>query len=237
MGLTKNFEMFDFIKERKLKFFVFGILCVFAIVAWSVFVWQDDITNFLSDLSLYFRDKVKVLDDIPLVIYSLAIFILPLFFLPVTPIYFLASVRTDEYSYIIILIFCLIGVTANIVVSYFIARKFGVFLRSVISKRGLKIPEISSSEHYEFIFLMRMIPGNPLTVQNYGLGIANVSFFKYMVVSLPIQYIQISAYIYFGEGIFEGCISKIILASSLLVIIAIIARILDKRYGDKLRNN
>ena len=82
---------------------------------------------------------------------------------------------------------------------------------------------------------MRMIPGNPLSVQNYGLGVANVSLFKYAIVSLPIQYIQIVAYIYFGEGIFEGGISKIMLASSLLFVIAIIARILDKRYGYKIR--
>ena len=133
------------------------------------------------------------------------------------------------------LLFCLLGVTANIFLSYFLGRKFGTFLRSVFARRNIKIPQILPSEEYELIFLMRMIPGNPLSVQNYGLGVANVSLFKYAIVSLPIQYIQIVAYIYFGEGIFEGGISKIMLASSLLFVIAIIARILDKRYGYKIR--
>ena len=227
--------MLDFIKGRKLKFLAFGIICIVGVVAWSVFFWQDEITKWLSALSGYFRDTVGLLDGVPLILYALAIFILPIFFLPVTPIYFLASARTDEYSYSTVLVVCLIGVTANIVATYFMARRFGNFLRKVLSKRGVKVPTIQPSEHYEFIFLMRMLPGNPLSVQNYGLGLADVSFFKYMVVSLPIQYIQIAGYIYFGEGVFEGGFSKIILASSLFVIIAIIARLLDKRYGHKLR--
>ena len=227
--------MLNFIKERKLKFLLFGALCIIAIFSWSIFVWQDTITKSIADLSEYFRSVVGLLDGVPLIFYSLAIFILPLFFLPVTPVYFLASARTDEYSFAVVLLFCLLGVTANIFLSYFVGRKFGAFLRSIFTRRNIKIPQISPNEEYELIFLMRMIPGNPLCVQNYGLGIANVSLFKYAIVSLPIQYIQIVAYIYFGEGIFEGGISKIILASSLLFVIAIIARILDKRYGYKIR--
>ena len=204
---------------------------------WSIFLWQDEITTWISDLSTYFRDAVGLLDGVPLICYSLAIFILPLLVLPVTPVYFFASARTDEYSFIVVLLFCLLGVTANIFVSFLIAKKCGKLLRLFFAKRNIKIPEIQPNEEYELIFLMRMLPGNPLAVQNYGLGLADVSLYKYAIVSLPIQYIQIVAYIYFGEGIFEGGISKIILASSLLFVIAIIARILDKRYGYKIRKN
>lgn len=80
-----------------------------------------------------------------------------------------------------------------------------------------------------------MIPGNPLAVQNYVLGAANIPFDKYVLVSLPIQYIQIAAYVYFGEGVFEGGLSKLMLGTSILLVIAVIARMLDKRYGYKLR--
>ena len=54
-------------------------------------------------------------------------------------------------------------------------------------------------------------------------------------MSLPIQYIQIAAYVYFGEGVFEGGLSKLMLGTSILLVIAVIARMLDKRYGYKLR--
>jgi len=135
-----------------------------------------------------------------------------------------------------VLFVCLLGITANIIASYFISQKFGTFLRDKMAARNIRIPSVPEYEHYELTFLMRMIPGNPLAVQNYVLGIVNVSFFKYVVISLPIQYVQVAAYVYFGDGIFDGKISKIILGASLLLIIAVIARMLDKRYGHKLRN-
>ncbi len=226
--------MLNFIKNRKLKFALFGLSCVFVVFVWGVYFWQSEISKCLADMSEYLRDSVDFFEDIPIIFYALAIFILPLFFLPVTPIYFIAAARIGEYSYAEVLLICLIGVTANIVVSFFVSRKFGLFFRRILSRKAIRIPTLSKTEDYELTLLMRMIPGNPLTVQNYVLGAANVAFPAYLIISLPIQYIQIATYIYFGEGIFEGGFSKIILGSSLLLVIAIIARILEKRYGHKL---
>ena len=229
--------MMDFIKRRRLKLAMFGLACIVLLLVWVFCFWRAEIIGYLAEISRYFRDSVHFLEDVPLVYYSLVILILPIFFLPVTPVFVLAAARVESSSYIVVLFFCLLGVTANIVVSYFISRKFGVFLREKLRRRGVNVPRIPSYEQYELTFLMRMIPGNPLAVQNYVLGAAGVSFFKYVVVSLPIQYLQVSAYVYFGEGIFEGGISKIILGSSILLVIGVIARMLDKRYGHKLKKN
>ncbi len=222
-------------KSRKSKFIIFGASVVLALCAWSFFLWRREIIGILTEASAYFRDTVHLLDGVPLIAYTLIIFILPIFFLPVTPVFIIAASRAESTPFILILLACWLGVTLNIVASYFISRRFGRFLRGVFAKRGIKIPEIPEYEHYELTFLMRMIPGNPLSVQNYVLGMAEVPFMKYVVVSLPIQYIQISAYVYFGEGIFEGGLSKLMLGGGVLAVIAIVARMLDKRYGYKLR--
>ena len=113
--------------------------------------------------------------------------------------------------------------------------QLGDFLRDKLDARGLRIPSLPPYEQYEFVFLMRMIPGNPLAVQNYALGLAGIPFVKYVVVSLPIQYVQIFGYVYLGEGFFTGGFSNMAIAVSFFVILAIVARMLDKRYGHKLR--
>ena len=207
------------LKDRRVKLVLFGAAAVLLVCLWSLWIWHKDIEVLLAELSVYFRDSVHFLDGVPLICYSFVIFILPIFFLPVTPIFILASARPESY----------------IAVSYFISRKFGIFLRRKLSERGINIPDIPPYEQYELTFLMRMIPGNPLAVQNYVLGAANIPFDKYVLVSLPIQYIQIAAYVYFGEGVFEGGLSKLMLGTSILLVIAVIARMLDKRYGYKLR--
>lgn len=229
--------MDDYNKKRLLKLCAFGVLCVALAALWTFFVWRDEIAVMLAELGEFFRDGVKFLDGVPLICYSLVIFALPIFFLPVTPVFILAAARADESSYAVVLFFCLLGITANVIVSYFISRKFGAALRGVLAKRGVRIPKVPLYEQYELVFLMRMIPGNPLAVQNYVLGAADVSFFKYAVVSLPIQYMQVAVYVYFGEGIFDGGISKIILGSSMLMVIAVVARMLEKRYGHKLKKS
>ena len=167
-----------------------GIFAV-ALFVWAFFFWQREIEVFLADVGVYFRDNLRLLEGVPLIVYSLVIFILPIFFLPVTPIFILASARAETEPMIVILLYCWLGVTANIVASYFISRKFGDFLRDKLDARGLRIPSLPPYEQYEFVFLMRMIPGNPLAVQNYALGLAGIPFVKYVVVSLPIQYVQI----------------------------------------------
>ena len=177
------------LKDRRVKLVLFGAAAVLLVCLWSLWIWHKDIEVLLAELSVYFRDSVHFLDGVPLICYSFVIFILPIFFLPVTPIFILASARPE--SYIAVLGYCWLGVTLNI--------------------------------------------ANPLAVQNYVLGAANIPFDKYVLVSLPIQYIQIAAYVYFGEGVFEGGLSKLMLGTSILLVIAVIARMLDKRYGYKLR--
>jgi len=227
--------MLDYVRKRKLKFALFFAACAVALVLWGAFLAREDISEAIVGASGYFRKCVGMLEGVPLAYYALAIFLLPIFFLPVSPVFFLASARMPEYSYPEVLAVCWLGVAANIIASYFISRKFGMIIRRIFARKGINIPDFPPSAHYEFVFLMRMIPGNPLTVQNYALGLANVSFAKYVLVSLPIQFVQIAAYVYFGEGVFEGGLSKIFLGSGILFTLAAIARMLEKRYGYKLK--
>lgn len=221
--------------KRKYAYLASAGIFAAALFAWAFFFWQREIEVFLADVGVYFRDNLRLLEGVPLIVYSLVIFVLPIFFLPVTPIFILASARAETEPMIVILLYCWLGVTANIAVSYFISRKFGDFLRVKLEARGVKIPRLPPYEQYEFVFLMRMIPGNPLAVQNYALGLAGIPFVKYVVVSLPIQYVQIFGYVYLGEGFFTGGFSNMAIAVSFFVILAIVARMLDKRYGHKLR--
>ena len=217
------------------KFLTASVVFAFAICIWTFFIWRDDISTLLASVSAYLRDSISILSDVPLIFYSIAIAILPIVFLPVTPVYIVASARCADESYLTVLLYCWLGAAINIAVSYFIARRFGDVLRRRLERRSIHIPVIPDYEQYEFILLLRLIPGNPLTVQNYVLGGANVDFSKYIIASIPIQFIQVAAYVYFGEGIFDGMLSKFILGTSFLFVLAIIARMVDKRFGHKIR--
>ncbi len=233
----------------KLRKALLKYLCIAAAVStvlllWTFVLWGREISVRLIEashaidetFSSDFRCFLDALDGIPLVFYSLAIFVLPIFFLPATPIYIIAASRAAEESYLLVLFYCYAGVTLNISASYFISKRFGRFLRKKFEERGVVVPKIPEYEHYELTFLVRMIPGNPLAIQNYALGLADIPFFKYIAVSLPLQYAQVAVYIWFGEGVFSGGLSKILLGSATLLVAALLARMLEKNYSYKLRN-
>lgn len=209
---------------------------LFALAAGGVLcVCGAEISELLRAAGAFFSEKLAVLEGVPLICYSLVIFALPIFFLPVTPVFFIAAARVGEFPIWEIVFFCCLGVTLNIAFSYYISRKFGAFLRRKLDARGVNVPRLPEKHQYVFVFLMRLIPGNPLAVQNYVLGLAEVPFFKYAVVSLPIQYLQIFGYVYLGDGFLTGGLGKIVAVVACFAVLAVFARILDKKYGHKFR--
>ena len=209
---------------------------LFALAAGGVLcVRGAEISELLRAAGAFFSAKLAVLEGVPLICYSLVIFALPIFFLPVTPVFFIAAARVGEFPIWEIVFFCCLGVTLNIAFSYYISRKFGAFLRRKLDARGVNVPRLPEKHQYVFVFLMRLIPGNPLAVQNYVLGLAEVPFFKYAVVSLPIQYLQIFGYVYLGDGFLTGGFGKIVAVVACFAVLAVFARILDKKYGHKFR--
>ena len=209
---------------------------LFALAAGGVLcVSGAEISELLRTAGVFFSAKLAVLEGVPLICYSLVIFALPIFFLPVTPVFFIAAARVGEFPIWEIVFFCCLGVTLNIAFSYYISRKFGAFLRRKLDARGVNVPRLPEKHQYVFVFLMRLIPGNPLAVQNYVLGLAEVPFFKYAVVSLPIQYLQILGYVYLGDGFLTGGLGKIVAVVACFAVFAVFVRILDKKYGHKFR--
>ena len=171
------------------------------------------------------------IEALPLWAYPLACFLLPIFVLPITPVYFAAGASGENILLVIFL--CYADVVFNMAFSYFISRKFADFARKVLSRRGVEIPNISKKSGADFVFLVRMIPGNPLCVQNYLLGLSGVDFKKYMFISMVIQAFHVSGYIYFSEGIVRGDFASLIFGASLICVFIAAARILKRRkqYG------
>lgn len=216
------------IKRHKIKIAFGGLAFLAIVLLWSFLLWQDEIFALIKEFSAWLREEVKLLNKAPLILFPVAILILPIVGLPVSPVYLVAGGRQENIWLVILL--CFLGVVANMALGYFIAKKFANFVRPKIEARGIKVPQVPRDEQCDIIFLVRMIPGNPLTVQNYLLGLADVEFKRYMLVSMPVQFFQVAGYIYFSDGIISGSASNFFLGVSLLCVIAVIARIVQKKF-------
>lgn len=206
------------------------IAAVFAAAVLLLF-FEPEILRLVELVKALLSTIFEQIEALPLWAYPLACFLLPIFVLPITPVYFAAGASGENILFVIFL--CYVGVVFNMAFSYFISRKFADFARKVLSRRGVEIPNISKKSGADFVFLVRMIPGNPLCVQNYLLGLSGVDFKKYMAISMIIQAFHVFGYIYFSEGIVRGDFASLIFGASLICVFIAAARILKRRkqYG------
>ena len=204
------------------------VVVSYALFGGEMAVLSDCARRFCGEISGY-------LNLIPVWAYALAIFILPIFFFPVSLIFMIAGNKAacGECSFWEVYAFCALGLTLNILFTYFLAAFFGSFAERLLAKRGLRVPKVCAGDECEIILLIRMIPGNPLIIQNYILGLARVNYLKYALISVPFQLITLAAYMYFGESVFEGDFAGVSMAVSLIIILALIARIVSKRCSHK----
>ena len=200
-----------------------------AVVLFSVF--EPEILGFAEFVKKQISPLFARIESLPLWAYPLACFLLPIFVLPITPVYFAAG--ASNANILLVIFLCYFGVVLNMAFSYFISRKFSDFARGILNRRGAEIPNISEKSATDIVFLVRMIPGNPLCVQNYLLGLSGVDFKKYMEVSMIVQAFHVSGYIYFSEGIVRGDFTALIFGASLICVFIAAARILKRRkqYG------
>lgn len=83
---------------------------------------------------------------------------------------------------------CLLSLFVNMTVGYVMARYcFRELIVKVLRRRQFKLPEISELNQFRITFLIRALPGVPFTLQNWILGILNVPYLLYIIVSLATQ--------------------------------------------------
>lgn len=163
----------------------------------------------------------EILQSAHPLLFLFCLILFPLGPIPISPIWILAGVRFGPTTAIAL---SSIGLILNLSLSYLLSRTLlRNFLQKVLSKRIAQIPSIEATQQLSLTLFVRLLPGNPLCIQNYLLGILGVRPFWYFIIGLPIQLAYATAFILLGQALFEGTVGSIIIATPFTV--AIIAGI------------
>lgn len=160
--------------------------------------------------------------------FILGLTLLPLGPVPVSPIWLLAGMRFGPGVGIAVSAFCLL---VNFGIAYVLSsRVIRGPLERILLRFEFNIPKVPVEDAAKFTFMIRLVPGNPLCVQNYLLGIMRVRPLLYFGIGLPIQLLYAIAFIQFGGAIFEGQLGRVILAALFLVVIILGVKLGAKYY-------
>jgi uncharacterized membrane protein YdjX (TVP38/TMEM64 family) len=127
-----------------------------------------------------------------------------------------------------------IAITVNMVVTYFLARRaLRPLLEKLITRLGYKLPQVDAGDVTDLVMILRLTPGIPFCVQNYLLGLAEMPFAKYILISCLISCPQNAAIVLFGDALMKGKGKMLLIAGSLVAVAAVATHMARKHYARK----
>ena len=133
-----------------------------------------------------------------------------------------------------VIILALLALAANMALSYFLARRaLRPLLEMLFIKLGYALPRAKAGDEFDLIVLLRVTPGVPFPVQNYLLGLAEVPFGQYLLVSFLIQGPLNAAFILFGDALLHGKGKVALVALSVILALMAATQLVRKHYGKK----
>ncbi len=128
----------------------------------------------------------------------------------------------------------LFALTVNMALSYFLARRaLRPLLEALFKRLGYPLPRAAAGDEFDLIVLLRVTPGVPFPVQNYLLGLAEVPFGQYLLVSFLIQGPLNAAFILFGDALLHGKGKIALIALSIILALMAATQLVRKHYGKK----
>lgn len=126
------------------------------------------------------------------------------------------------------------ALAVNIALTYWLAR-YGLrpWIEEMISRTKYKIPVVPPAEQKEIILLVRVTPGPPFFLQSFLLGVAEVKFLPYLLISWPIAFVYSTGFIVFGDAILHGKAKVAFIGLSILVAVGLGVHLLRRHYGKK----
>jgi uncharacterized membrane protein YdjX (TVP38/TMEM64 family) len=153
--------------------------------------------------------------DLRPVPFVIAMALLPAIGAPTTPLYILAGA---SFGIWVGLLVSLIGLAANATLCFWIARKMRPRFERLLERFETELPDFSERRGggLRFVLGVKVAPGPPAFVKNYGLGISGVSYRTFMLVTMLFTGIYAGAFVVIGESLLDHRPSHAVIAIGVL---------------------
>lgn len=131
-----------------------------------------------------------------------------------------------------VIVAAIVAIGINLAFTYWLARyALRPILSKLIERYGYKIPTVTAKNALSIALVVRLTPGPPFFVQSYVLGLAEIPFKLYMIVSWLCILPWTIAFIVLGKGLFNGNFTLVIYGAGVIVVATVIVHAIRKRYA------
>jgi uncharacterized membrane protein YdjX (TVP38/TMEM64 family) len=119
----------------------------------------------------------------------------------------------------------------NLVLGYTIARHaLRPVLRKLLAHYGYTVPRVTPENALQVALLVRLTPGPPYALQTAILGVAEMPFRLYMIVSWLAQVPWVIGAIILGQGLFKGNFRAVLIGIGVLVVAAVLVQWVRRKF-------
>jgi uncharacterized membrane protein YdjX (TVP38/TMEM64 family) len=186
-----------------------GILAVAAVAGLAYLLWS----SWGHEALITWKREAQ-----PLPFFA-AMAVLPAIGVPMTPLFVLAGATFGSRMG---LLGSALALGAHLAICYSLAHFMRPWLGSLMRRFRGDLPDFGESHRgaLRFTLAVKLTPGVPAFLKNYGLGVAGVPFGLYLVVSMLITGAYGAALVVLGESLFEHDRSQAVVAVAVVVVLA-----------------
>jgi uncharacterized membrane protein YdjX (TVP38/TMEM64 family) len=211
--------------KKKLPLVPLGILAVLAIVV-AVLVLRG------LDYRVLIQRGLEVIRSTGPATFLIATAFLPAFGAPLSVFTLTAGeLFAPQMTMLGVIAAMMLAIAFNLAFTYYLARyALRPILSKVVKRYGYSIPSVTPENALSISLTLRLTPGPPFALQSYILGLAEVPFRLYMVVSwLCILPWAVGA-IVVGKGVFNGNFLLISYGVGVIAVATFVVNIVRKKY-------
>jgi uncharacterized membrane protein YdjX (TVP38/TMEM64 family) len=158
------------------------------------------------DLRALLDDTLAMIRQVGPFAFFAAMAVLPAIGFPLSPFWLSAApVFAPTLGLPLVIMLAALSLAVNLAMTYWLSRyAFRPPLAWVVKRLGYELPKVSAADYVTVSILLRVTPGPPFFMQGYLLGLAEVPFRIYMLVSWPIAMAFGVVFIFFGDSLAQG---------------------------------
>jgi uncharacterized membrane protein YdjX (TVP38/TMEM64 family) len=193
-------------------------LLIVALIAGSAYL----ILDYRADLiDMAHRTTEFVRDQGPIPFFA-GLAVLPAVGLPVSLFYLAAAAVFPLW---ISLIGTVVGLAINVSLCYWLARKwFRKGFERLMGRSRYRIPVVAAADLARLTLFLRLMPGPPFFLQSYILGMVEVPFATYFLISMGTQILIASGFIVLGSAFYSLSFGRALIAIVIVVLTVIIVQ-------------
>lgn len=126
----------------------------------------------------------------------------------------------------------LVAVGINLAIGYWVSRyALRPLLTALLKRYGYNVPRVTPENALTVTLLVRLTPGPPYALQACLLGLAEVPFRIYLVVSWIALLPWVIGAIVLGEGLFSGKFGTAVIGIGVLIVAVVVVQLIRRKYA------